>query len=63
MHVWSFVSATTKTLGEAVFAATDNGLCLLKVHGDEVFHRVMKFCIVFKFLKAEAEWRTGEKKV
>jgi len=57
------VFATTKTSGEAVFATTDNGLYLLKMHGDKVFHRVMKFCIVYKFLKAEAERGPGEKKV
>jgi hypothetical protein len=48
--------------GEAVFAATDNGLCLLKMYGDTVFHRVMKLCIMYKFLKAESEWGPGEKK-
>jgi hypothetical protein len=57
------IFATTKTSGEAVFAATDNGLCQLKMHGDNVFHRVMKFCIMYKFLTAEAEWGPGEKEV
>jgi hypothetical protein len=57
------IFATTKTSGEAVFAATDNGLCLLKVYGDTVFHRVMKLCIMYKFLKAELERGPGEKKV
>jgi hypothetical protein len=55
--------ATTKTSGEAVCAATDRSLCLLKIHGDKVFHRVMKFCIMYKFLEAEAELGPGKKKV
>lgn len=37
MHAWIF--ATTKTLGEAVFAATDNGLCLPEMHGDKSIPR------------------------
>jgi hypothetical protein len=57
------IFATTKTSGEAVCAATDNRLCLLKTHGDKVFHRVMKFRIMYMCLKAEAELGPGEKKV
>lgn len=51
-----YIFATTKTSDEVVCAA------YWKCMEIKVFHRVMKFHIMCKFLKAEAEMGPGEKK-